>query len=154
MAQLNNEPTTLIGDYALGGDPLLISNSDFRAVSEGRKTHFKGFLGACPSDGTDCKIRYDGKFWPEDTMVHYPDAMRSWRKTMLAFRDGDERWRWIEDRCDMDRFVRISAQDARRTAQIISFSQPPPPLDTLKGIEYYAPIQQEASQATMNKSRN
>lgn len=60
--------------------------------------------------------------------------MRGWLKITLALRVGDERWRVIEDRCDIGHFVRSSAEDARRTAKLINFAQPP--RVTFNGIGY------------------
>lgn len=57
----------------------------------------------------------------------------------------------IEDRCDIDHFVRFSAEDARCTCKLISFAQPP---RTTTSVGYYAPMLQELSKAAMSKSQN
>ena len=53
------------------------------------------------SDDTEKKVRVNGKWWPKNTHVNYPNELKDFKKTTMVRRTGREKWEILEDRVAM-----------------------------------------------------
>ena len=91
------------GDERLDFDPEILDSEVLDGFFEGKpkNRNFMFYHLGSVADDTEKKIRVNGKWWPHNTSIQFPNNMRSMKKTTLIRRSGWSEWELFEDRVAM-----------------------------------------------------
>ena len=92
---------TQVGDERTDFDPEDLDEETLEGFFEGKpqNRNFLFYHLGDVSDGTEKKVRVNGKWWPKNTQVHYPNDLKDFKKTTMVCREG--KWEIFEDRVAM-----------------------------------------------------
>ena len=83
---------TQTGDERTDFDPEDLGDEALEGFFEGKpqNRNFMFYHLGTVSDGTEKKVRVNGKWWPKNTSVNYPNELKDCKKTTMVYRTGRE----------------------------------------------------------------